>query len=284
MDNNLSSVYLHIPKCGGSTLNSILRGNFKEENRFYVDPSNISNSRRRLAEWSDEEKRSIRLLHGHLSYGWHELLPQDATYFTVVRDPVSRVVSHYNYVRFRTDHSHYLRETVEEEDMSIAEYVTSGVCDEMNNGMVRLLAGVEDIVQEPYGDSVLPYGTNDPALLERALENIDNHFVFVGLQEHFDESLLLLRDELDVDTITYSRQNTGSRHYEKRYPDDVDREAIHEYNELDIELYRRVRTRFEEALDTLVLPNAQVAWLRLRNVVRKHYRNARTKVRNIRAP
>jgi len=97
-------------------MNSVLRSNFPEPHRFYVDPTDIASSRARLQDLSVEEKEDFRLLHGHLSYGWHELLPQEATYFTIVRDPVSRVVSHYNYVKFRTDHRHYLRETVEKEE------------------------------------------------------------------------------------------------------------------------------------------------------------------------
>jgi hypothetical protein len=262
-------IYLHVPKCGGTTINSVLRSNFGESERFYVNPSNVSTSRQQLAGRSESERRSLKLLHGHLSYGWHELLPQDATYFTMIRDPVARVVSHYNYVRFRTDHSHYLRETVQKEDMSIAEYVTSGICDEMNNGMVRLLAGVEDIVQEPYGESDLPYGTNDPALLDRALNNLEDHFAAVGLQEQFDESLLLFRDRLGLQSISYQRKNTGGRHYDKVRPDTEDLEAIRSYNQLDRKLYQAVQNRFEEEISTLGLPSLQVRWLRLQNGMRQ---------------
>jgi hypothetical protein len=271
----MSTIYIHIPKCGGSTLNHVLRSNYSDEERFYVDPSAVRRSRKELSSLPEDRKSNFRLLHGHLSYGWHEHLPQDATYFTIIRDPVARVVSHYNYVRFRTDHSHYLRETVQKEDMSIAEYVTSGVCDEMNNGMVRLLAGVEDIVQEPYGESDLPYGTNDPALLDRALDNLENHFAAVGVQEQFDRSLLLFRDRLGLQSISYQRKNTGGRHYDKVRPDAEDLEAIRSYNQLDRKLYQAVRNRFEDEISTLGLPSLQVRWLRLQNGIRQALNESR---------
>ncbi len=275
---NKTLIYMHIPKCGGTTLNNVLENNFDEDKRYYVNPKNISSSKRQLG--GIENKSSIRLLHGHLCYGWHKLLPKKCMYFTVIRDPIERVVSQYNYVRFRDDHSHYLSEIVNEKKMSIKDYVRSGICDEVNNGMVRLLSGVEDIVQEPYGESSIPYGTNDKTLLERALENVDRHFAFVGLQEHFDKSLLLLRERLSLDTVTYRRQNTGRRHYDKVHPDDDDREVIREYNELDIKLYRYMRTRFEEDIGSLTLPEVQETWLQFRNSAMKYYRGTQNKLRS----
>lgn len=262
-------IYLHVPKCGGTTIHGILRGNFSKGSRYYVDPSDVAGSRRELAAKSEQERRRIQLLHGHLSYGWHEHVANSAVYFTFIRHPVERVVSHYNYVRYRTDHDHYLRDAVEQEDMTIAEYVASGVCDETNNGQVRLLAGAEDIVQEPYGNSVLPYGTNDPGLLDRALQNIDNHFVFVGLQERFDMSLLLMRDCLQLETVTYQRKNIGTAHYRKRRPTDEDIEVIRKYNQLDFQLYQKMTERFDKAANVIRLPGLQLAWLGFRNRLHK---------------
>lgn len=256
-------VYLHLPKCGGTTIHGILRSNFSEESRYYVDPSDIAGSRREFAAKTEEERQRIQLLHGHLSYGWHEHAPGSAVYFTFIRHPVERVVSHYNYVRYRTDHDHYLRDAVEREDMSIAEYVSSGVCDEMNNGQVRLLAGVEDIVQEPYGGSVLPYGTNDPALLDQALRNIDEHFVFVGLQEHFDESLLLLKRKLGLRRASYQRKNTGSQHYDKRKPTEREIEIIKKYNRLDVELYEAIERCWMREYDRLSMALLRLKWQHL---------------------
>jgi hypothetical protein len=233
-----------------------------------VDPNDVAGSRRELAAKSEGERRCIQFLHGHLSYGWHEHVPGSAVYFTFIRHPVERVVSHYNYVRYRTDHDHYLRDVVEREDMTIAEYVASGVCDEMNNGQVRLIAGVEDIVQEPYGNSTLPYGTNDPELLDRALQNIDEHFAFVGLQERFDESLLLLKERLRFNTVMYQRKNTSYHHYQKQYPSDDAINVIRKYNRLDLALYEAVEERWGQICDQLSLTPLDLCWHQLQNRMR----------------
>jgi len=275
-------IYLHVPKCGGTTIHGILRDNFPADCRYYVDPHDVAGSRREFAAKPEKERRRIQLLHGHLSYGWHEHVPGTAVYFTFIRHPVERVVSHYNYVRFRTDHDHYLRDVVEREGMSIADYVTSGVCDEMNNGQVRLLAGVEDIVQEPYGDSALPYGTNDPELLNRALRNIDDHFVFVGLQERFDQSLLLMRSHLQLDSVTYQRKNTGTAHYRKRRPTDEDVEAIREFNQLDFQLYQKMLERFNKAVDVIRFSELRLMGFGLRNYLHGWSSSFRTTLSTVR--
>jgi len=41
----------------------------------------------------------MELVHGHMSYGLHELLNRKVEYITVLRDPVERVYSHYLYLR-----------------------------------------------------------------------------------------------------------------------------------------------------------------------------------------
>lgn len=274
-------IYLHVPKCGGTTLHAILRKSFAEPRRFYVNGSDIASSREELAALSPERRSRIDLLHGHLSYGWHEILPREAVYFTLIREPVARVVSHYNYVRFRSDRDHYLREAVEREDMSIAEYVQSGVCDEVNNGQVRLLAGVEDIVQAPYGVSKLPYGTNDPALLERALHNVEKHFAVVGLQERFDESLLLLKARLGLRDITYRARNVGRHRYKKHRPTAEEIEVIKEYNELDLALYALMLKRFAQDLEAARLPAARLKLFRLQNGFSALSRSMRKRLRSV---
>ena len=44
-------------------------------------------------------KKKISVINGHMRYGIHKFLAEPVSYITFVRDPVSRVVSAYNYVR-----------------------------------------------------------------------------------------------------------------------------------------------------------------------------------------
>lgn len=276
-------IFLHIPKCAGRTLAGILERAVPPERRWEVDPDAIAASRAALAGLSERERAGIDLLYGHLCYGWHELLPRRAVYITIVRDPVARVVSHYDYVRSRPGSPHYLRDAVVGQGMSLRDYVESGVCDEVNNGQVRLLAGVEDIVQEPYGASVVPYGTNDPALLEQALGSIDEHFAVVGLRERFEATLLLLRTRLGIRAGAWRSRNVGRSRYPRTRPTAADVAAVERYNRLDMELYQTMRERFERDLSLVPLAPARTRLIglagRLRGRVRPAAGAARDRLR-----
>lgn len=240
--NGVTKIFLHVPKCGGTTLTRWLESLFSDDRCFQVDPLDIRRSKGELACMPAEERARIDLLLGHLSYGWHELVPRPCSYFTILREPIGRVVSHYSYVRWMTSHEHYLRDVVEAEDMSLGEYVASGVCDEVNNGQVRLLSGVEDIVQEPYGESSVRYGSNDRELLDRALENIVSHFAVVGVLENFDAGVRALCDAWGIPRSMRprDRRNVGRKHYKKAVPTSDELAVIRKHNQLDIELYEYV--------------------------------------------
>lgn len=239
-------IYMHVPKCGGTTLTAILTAAVPEGRRFAVDGRDIAGSRTALAALGEEERRRIDLLHGHLSYGWHELVaPKTARYFALVREPVSRVVSHFDYVRTRP--AHYLHTDVVGGRMTIADYVESGITWEVNNGQVRQIAGGEDIAQTPYGPSTIAaYGDDHGALLERAWENIERHFLMVGLLERFDESMRRLRRLTGLPIGAYRAKN-AARPAARRPPTPGEEEVIRRYNRQDCELYRRCREAFERA-------------------------------------
>lgn len=236
-------IFLHIPKCGGTSLTSMLAEAVPEHLRFSVDGTDVAGSRGELAALPDPERRRIDLLLGHLSYGWHELLaPRPARYFTLVREPVARVVSHYNYVL--SHEKHYLHSPVVGAKMTLADYVESGVTTEANDGQVRQISGAEDIVQSPYGPSEVGYGEDHGALLEGAWANIERHFLLVGILERFDESVRRLR-RLTGLRIGSRRVKNVARPAAAGAPTPGEAEVIRRYNRQDCELYRRCRETFE---------------------------------------
>ena len=237
-------IFMHIPKCGGTTLLSVLTKAIPEGRRFLVDGRDVAGSRQALAALSGGERQHIELLCGHLSYGWHELLlPRQAWYFTLVREPVARVVSHYNYVR--SHEKHYLHSHVVEGKMTVADYVESGITTEVNNGQVRQISGLEDIVQTPYGGSEVGYGVDHRGLLEQAWENIERHFLLVGLLERFDESMRRLRRVAGLKIGSYRAKNVGRSNTADESPTPNEVDAIRRYNREDCELYSRCMEAFD---------------------------------------
>lgn len=98
-------IFLHVPKCGGTTLTAHLERYFTMDEQF-VEFSNWGRRYRRQhrrAEFVDrsaEARARVEILAGHhIDYGIHRRVPgpRDARYLTVVRDPAERCVSLYNF-------------------------------------------------------------------------------------------------------------------------------------------------------------------------------------------
>lgn len=98
-------IFLHVPKCGGTTLKAHLERHFTMDEQL-VEFSDWGRRYRRnhgrpeFADRSPQERACAEILAGHqLDYGVHRLVPGVRTprYFTVVRDPAERCVSLYNF-------------------------------------------------------------------------------------------------------------------------------------------------------------------------------------------
>lgn len=211
-------VFLHIPKAAGQTLNAILARQYDESATVIVaDPSNLERSFARVAH-----QRPVALVRGHVPYGIHERLGIDALYITMLREPVARVASMYEYIKRSPQHR--LHDVVRAEEMTLSRFVASDINrEEVVDGQTRVLSGMLD-------------GNPDELTLGAALNNLERIAV-VGLSERFDESILLMRRRFGWKMPLYVRKNVAPR----PSLDDVnrrDREVIERRNELDIELYR----------------------------------------------
>jgi hypothetical protein len=98
-------IFLHIPKCGGTTFKAHVERHLAIEESFF-EFSNWGRQYRAerglpgFAERPDAERARAEVLAGHrLGYGIHRLVPGDREprYFSVLRDPAERCVSLYNF-------------------------------------------------------------------------------------------------------------------------------------------------------------------------------------------
>ncbi len=225
-------IFLHIPKTGGRSLQSILLRKYSSDEVITDAHNNLGE----ISEWSEERKRRIRYLQGHFIYGAHNVLPQDCSYITNLRDPIDRVISHYYFIRRSTGHP--LHDVVIQQDMSLEDYVTSGVCDEVSNDQARLIAGVSR-------DS--PVALDE--MLKMAKDNIDNKFLVVGLLEEFNKTLVLLKKRLGLRNIFYGiRNQTIGRPLKEQTPERT-LDLISERNYADIELYAYAEERLAKTIE-----------------------------------
>lgn len=221
-------VLVHIPKTAGTTLHKILTHQFPPP-AIAIHHDSAGPPSDELIERMSGSRPSVRLVLGHVSAIFHPRLPA-IRYLTCLRDPLGRVRSHHQYAR--RDPTHYLHEAAQ--DLSLAEYVRSGLSGELSNGMVRMLAGMEDF----------HHGEVNQAVFDRALDVLENRMAGVLLTSDFDETLLDAAGNLGWKTPFYLRRKVGS--YAKTPMDPTDREAVEEMNAFDLELYRKACRRWDD--------------------------------------
>jgi hypothetical protein len=169
-------------------------------------------------------------------FGVHESLPQPATYITLLRDPVDRVISHY-YMIVRSPADIFYNE-VTSRKMSLKDFAESGLVPELENGQTRFLGGAGPHV---------PFGKCTPEILEKAKKNLRDYFSIVGLRERFDETVVLLKKTFGWMNAFYVKDRPKKRLLKEA----ISRETlsvIEKYNQLDLELYAFAKERFEELI------------------------------------
>lgn len=241
-------IFLHIPKTAGTSLSRMIRLKYgtwpptqiaRSWNVFgYYDINPIDARLEKVRQASEKERQRIRWFQGHFGFGVHEVLPEPYTYITMLREPVERVISSYYQLK---------RGDAIPDGMTLADYVEhDGSIENFypDNGQVRSIAGCG-------GHNVdVPHGACNVEVLQRAKDNIMNHFAFVGFTEHFDASLLLLKKTLEWKTCFYARANVAKK---RARQDDLPNalvDRIREVNALDIALYDWAHLHFEQQVES----------------------------------
>jgi len=138
-------------------------------------------------------------------------------WYTILRDPRARFISHYQ---------HYHNKQIPGRALTFHEWMRTQV---RQNWMVRMIAGEEDV--------------------DAAKQIIDNKLLFVGLVEHFNESLLLFRSSMGLCNlnIDYNMPVNAAKSSKAKNDIvgniDVYEDEILENNNLDIILYDYVKDK-----------------------------------------
>ncbi len=188
-------IFLHIPKTGGMTLKHIIFRQFKGVKSLNLRITKKLNTKP-LSSFTEKERNELRLISGHFAFSDDFIFPDATNYFTMLREPVKRVISQYNYLYSNTQHA--FNKTMVEKNYSLYDMLSQGYVKHFDNCLVRFLSG------SVFKD----FGTIDEADYQKALQNFDKYFTHFGLNEHFDESILMLSYELNWKFPYYAHINT----------------------------------------------------------------------------
>ena len=241
------TLHVHIPKAGGSTVDALGWLNMQRKGgRFWMHGFNKPP---RVGGRSELDRRWARMEHkvdfagGHMAFGYHEryhFSSREHRYVTVMREPVSRVVSELWYVQHTKNYfeGHNWLEpqvTMHHPPEHVKPFVgkkSVGPIEQIERGWILSDITFEMLQQEP-GESV-----------ETVKNRLRTDFTVVGLLEQFPETLALARGYLGLADVAITKRRTNSKR--KSVAETLEmfpglEETIKRHNARDIELYEYVR-------------------------------------------
>jgi hypothetical protein len=216
--------FVHVPKAGGMSLTRLLKETYGE--RLLIAHPQIgwpqTFSATILAD-INSNRFFYEAFIGHFSYGIHSVFERETRYFSVVREPLERLESYYNFVKRWNIHHHYQK--AQELDMdSFFSHLIDLNDIELSNLQCLMIAG-----------------DKDPDLaLKRAAED----FELIIPLSRANDGINLLCDKLNITRRGMPEENT-TPHVSKM---DSLRKSVYgklvELNEGDTRLYRQVCDKF----------------------------------------
>ena len=224
-------IFLHVPKTAGTTLNRLIEWEYPLFEIYSVDPVFFRWSASHLWQLPARRLKRTRMFKGHMLFGLHKILPQRATYITVLREPVDRVISAFYFMRSYMLHPAYWQ--FRRENWTLEDFVRRLP---RENAQSKILAGGE--FNSPCTEEIF----------EQAKENLLRHFSVVGLSERFEESLALMKLRFGWKLQRYSSFNVTRARPKKRDLPQTTLDLIVEKNSFDVALYECAAKLFEDAV------------------------------------
>lgn len=238
-------IFIHLPRTGGTSISNSLIMQYGISSVYRCEEISLGvyKTRRHI------DFRKPCLVMGHVPLGVHvQLGAESARYFTMIREPFSRLVSHYNYVI--QNKKHYLHRQVVDKKMSFEQYISSNLSGELSNGLVRQLSG-----HTTSWDCAPDFNE----LYDLTLAKL-NQFSAIGIMEEFSLSMELFCAQLGWEIPPYVMQENSSNTKElDNFSYEQCRELVCAKNEKDVMLYKYIHERFKRDTENLTIASVQSA-------------------------
>jgi hypothetical protein len=221
-------LYMHIAKTAGTALRETILKNYKQSEVAYIYPEPPGFPVGDLRDLPLAQRSQFRFVVGHFQYGIHNEVPHDYAYFSIVRDPLYRVRSHYNYL------VEYKSPLVARDGnvKTLEEALEGKLTIDLDNLMVRCFAGVSE--------TQFPPGTINAEIYEFARHHVEKEFLYIGQQERLADAYSFLQAKLGWNwSMPPEIMNRGSYSREDRVAD-ADAALIKRFNSWDFKLYEHI--------------------------------------------
>jgi hypothetical protein len=209
------NIFIHIPKTGGTTINTAMHN-------VYWNTQPDFNYRHIDLKTKKSSSADIFNVNNLDRY-------KDYNVFTMLREPVDRMISEYYFFKERKEYVKFLRKP----PVTFAEYYKNT---QTQNYMVGFLVGKRIYDTKPATQQDL----------DTVLEVIEQLPIHVGIFEHFNQSLGYFKEktsiewakQLEAKRMTFNRPSTSDI-------SDEEKKAILKLNHLDSKLYNHCLAKFE---------------------------------------
>lgn len=240
-------VFFHIPKTGGTTLDYITAKNYRIDYVYQVNGPALDSHVAGLFK----NNNMFRTIMGHyeLNEYFYQLFDRPKlAQFTMIREPISRVISYYDYLRSSENHPKYSIA----KDLSLEEFIVHPDIDEMPNAQTHRIMGL--LKQNQWKKDK----RSKEKLLEDVKYQLEHRFSLFGLTELYDHFLVMAQKTLGWKDVFYKRMNESKVKSDKTKIPQATIDKIAEINSIDMALYQFAKDLFLERCQEIGVTDEKV--------------------------
>ncbi len=252
-------IFFRMPKTGGNTMDGVFEhcmpGQYFHAHTGDTDSAllvrSTENIRAKFAAITPDAQRAVRCVIGtHVALDVATVFDRPSKFFTIVREPVDRVISNFFHIRSAA----HLTSYPFIKDMTLEQYLDSGIGIDADNHQVRLLSGCPEL-DAPWHPQGRPISTPpvEQHHLEMAKRHIEERFITAAPLEAFTALVWFFKRLYGWPlrrTFFQIRNETPDRPRTEAVPERT-RQRLREMNRYDAALYEWVKLRFAEQLRPL---------------------------------
>jgi hypothetical protein len=251
-------ILFHIPKTGGMTMKGVVEHCFADQHfNAYLKYGGTALHVRSTAKVAEEfhklpvaNQRAIRCIVGHFAMDIDTLFDRPSKCFTILRHPANRVISNFFFNRLKTD----LRSYSFIKDLTLEQYLDSGIGLDHNNQQVRMLSGCPEL-DAPWDLEGRKISTPpvERRHLEMAKRNIEERFIVAAPLEKYSALVWFLKRLYGwpLHRVLFQIRNETPNRPKVEAVSEATRKRLETLNQYDTELYNWVKARFAKQIEPL---------------------------------